>query len=334
MKTIIWDHVGKSNVRCRVCAHSCLISPGKTGLCGARANRDGEIVSLVSDVVSACNLDPVEKKPLYHFLPGTGTFSIGSLGCNLSCRFCQNHQISQLGRDGIINARYCDPNGLVQDAIRLQAQSMAFTYNEPTIFVEMVNDLAGMAHELGLRNIMVSNGYMSGDCLTMLAGKIDAFNIDLKSFSNKFYADICCAKLQPVLDNLKRIVDLGCWLEVTTLVIPGLNDSDAELAEIAAFIHDELGPEVPWHVSAFHPAYSMQDRPSTPPETIKRAWDAGHDAGLSFVYAGNLRLPFGSNTVCPDCKATVIQRQGFHAMVIGKGGICPSCGKKLPGIWK
>lgn len=333
MKAILWDSAGKASVRCRVCANGCLIQPGRIGLCGTRANQDGEMTSLVANVVSACNLDPVEKKPLYHFLPGTGTFSIGSAGCNLRCRFCQNHQISQIGKDGIIHGKRSDPKELVLEADRVQAQSMAFTYNEPTVFLEMVYEAANMAHDLGLRNIMVSNGYMSPDCLTILAPLIDAFNIDLKSFSDKFYSAVCGARLQPVLDNLKRIAGLGRWLEVTTLVIPGLNDSDAELAEIAAFVHDELGPDVPWHVSAFHPAYSMQDRPATPAETIRRAWDAGRNAGLNFVYAGNLRLAFGSNTSCPGCGTTAIQRHGFHARVIGTAGVCPSCGKKLPGIW-
>ncbi len=339
MQALLWhalDGVHKGSVQCRLCAHGCRLKKGDKGLCGVRANVNGSMVTLVGDVVTAINLDPVEKKPLYHFLPGTKTFSIGSAGCNFTCKFCQNSNIAHIPPSGIVPGKRAAPEELMVLAQAKHARSMAFTYNEPTVFFEMAYETAGLATPRGIRCLLVTNGYMSEDCLLALSRRVCAANVDLKSFRDSFYRQYCGARLQPVLDNLKTMRKLGWWLEVTTLVIPGVNDSAAELKEAAAFIHHELGAHTPWHLSAFHGAHQMADHPSTPLSKLEEAWSIGRQEGLHFVYIGNALSAMGSNTFCPQCGIMVIERQGYSVnlhMQAGAPGVCPSCHTTLPGVW-
>jgi pyruvate formate lyase activating enzyme len=331
---MLWENLKEELTRCQLCAHGCLLKKNDKGRCGVRINKNGTLVSLVANVVTSVQLDPVEKKPLYHFLPGSKIFSVGSAGCNFSCSFCQNFSISQIPPSGRIPGKIVAPSQLVDMAETHSVRSMAFTYNEPTVFFELVHETAALAKNAGIRSVIVSNGYMSQECLQTLGRRLSAANVDLKSFREDFYKKYCNARLQPVLDNLKALKTAGVWLEVTTLLIPGINDGDAELRDLAAFIHNELGPETPWHLSAFHGAYKMAEHPATPLSRLEDAWRIGRAAGLSFVYIGNVRTLLGGNTFCPHCGELVIERSGYAVRLKGKAGICPSCGITLPGIWQ
>ena len=334
MLAALWDSQPDGTVVCRLCAHRCRLRKGAKGICGVRVNMRGELVSLVSRVVTAAAMDPIEKKPLYHFLPGSKIFSVGSAGCNFSCHFCQNNNIAHVPESGIVPGKRAAPEDLLAHALANRAQTLAFTYNEPTVFFELLYETAGMAAKKGMRSVLVTNGYMSKDCLTALSRCICAANVDLKSFSEAFYRKYCGGHLQPVLENLKAIKKLGWWLEVTTLVIPGLNDGQAEMEALAAFIRDELGPDTPWHVTGFHGAHLMIDHPDTSLATLEACWRIGREAGLNYVYIGNTRSPLGSNTFCPECNALVIERNGYDTRVQGAEGKCPKCGVQIPGVWK
>lgn len=332
---LLWKALDNRVVSCRLCNHFCRIEPGQRGLCGVRENHDGVLASLSADRVAALNLDPIEKKPLFHFLPGTKSLSVGTMGCNLECAFCQNYSLSQPPRRGApVEGRPISPEELVAEALSLGAASISYTYSEPTVFFELVKPTAELAASHGLKNVLVSNGFMSAQCLDELAGCVHAANIDLKAFSEDFYRELCGARLAPVLENLKHIVRLGWWLEATTLVIPGKNDSPEELRELAAFIHDELGPDVPWHLSRFHPCYRLTDAPPTPVATLERAWNIGREAGLRFVYLGNCPGHDGENTRCPGCGELLINRQGYRIRRHdgAKPGHCGACGQALPGV--
>ncbi|MEF2145553.1 MAG: AmmeMemoRadiSam system radical SAM enzyme [Desulfovibrionaceae bacterium] len=331
----LWTALDGGRVHCRLCNHFCVIEQGDRGLCGVRENRGGTLFSLVYGKVAALNMDPVEKKPLYHFLPGTRTFSLGTAGCNFRCAFCQNDSLSQSPRErGPIQGRDVSPRELVEAALRHEAASISYTYSEPTVFFELVHDTAELAVQAGLKNILVSNGFQSPDCLDALAPLIHAANIDLKSFQDAFYRELCGARLRPVLSNLKAIKELGWWLEVTTLVIPGHNDSPGELADIAGFIAQELGADTPWHVSRFHPHHMMLRTPSTPVATLETALAAGHAAGLHHVYIGNVPGHDADNTLCPGCGCLLIRRQGFSlAEYRLDQGRCPDCGEAVAGVW-
>ncbi len=328
----LWRALSEKRVQCELCSHYCLISDGGRGKCGVRENRDGTLFTLVDEQVAAANLDPIEKKPLYHFLPGTTSFSIGTMGCNLECGFCQNWSLSQPPKAGRpIEGQRVTPERIVEIARELGAASISYTYSEPTIFFELVEATARLARDAGLANVLVSNGFMSPRCLDELGPLIQAANIDLKAFSDRFYKELCGARLRPVLENLEHIRRLGWHLEVTTLVIPGWNDSDEELAGIAGFIADKLGPDTPWHVSRFHPTYRLTDRGPTPVERLEAAWRIGLDAGLHYVYVGNVPGHDTNSTKCPKCGCVCIEREGFT--VRGnrlEDGACPSCGEPVP----
>lgn len=330
----LWKALPEGRVSCRLCSHFCRIDDGKRGLCGVRENQGGALFTLVYDRVAAANLDPVEKKPLYHFLPGTTTFSFGTMGCNLSCSFCQNFSLSQPPRQGkAISGERISPAELVAAAVRSGAASVSYTYSEPTIFFELMAETADLVHERGLKNIMVSNGFQSPDCLTALAGRIDAANIDLKAMRPDFYERICGAKLKPVLQNLVRIRELGWWLEVTTLLIPGGNDSTEELTDLAGFLVKELGADTPWHISRFHPDFAMRDRPPTSPESLERAYAIGREAGLRYVYVGNVLDEDRSATYCPGCGERLIERLGMGLSAARtQEGRCPSCDATIAGV--
>jgi len=333
-EALLYRPAEEDAVHCELCAHRCRIAAGSRGICGVRENRGGVLASLVYGMVVAENPDPVEKKPLFHCLPGSRSFSIATAGCNLSCAFCQNHEISQLPRDeGRIAGRERSPARIVDDALLSGSMSIAYTYTEPTIAFEFVYDTAGIARERGLRNIFVTNGYMTGEMLELLAPRLDAANVDLKSFRDAFYRAECGARLQPVLDSLRKMKEFGIWVEVTTLLIPGLNDGDQELRDIAGFIRS-LGAETPWHISRFHPRYRMRSRPPTPAASIHRAAEIGKAAGLKYVYSGNLPGGPGEDTACARCGHLLIARTGFAVERIDlTGSGCPRCGTPLDGIF-
>lgn len=274
-----------NKVKCGVCNHQCVINDGNKGICGVRKNEKGKLYTLVYGKAIAENIDPIEKKPLYHFLPGTKTLSIATVGCNFRCLHCQNADISQVD---FISGKDLPPEKIVEDAIKTNCPSIAYTYTEPTIFVEYALDTMRLARKKNLKNIWVSNGYMTKETLALVEPYLDAINVDLKAFTEKFYQEVCGAKLKPVLENLKGIKKKKIWLEVTTLIIPTKNDSSKELKDIAKFIKKELGPETPWHVSRFFPTYKLTDVPSTEVEKIYQAVEIGKKAGLKYVYEGNI----------------------------------------------
>ncbi|MFW6325000.1 MAG: AmmeMemoRadiSam system radical SAM enzyme [Desulfovibrionales bacterium] len=332
-KALLWEPRKLEKVQCELCSHFCLIDPGELGKCGVRVNKNGELLTKTYDRVAAMSLDPVEKKPLYHFLPGTKTFSFGTMGCNMACSFCQNYSLSQGPKQGQkVTGRKVTPEMMVEAALDHEAASISYTYSEPTIFFELMLETGRRAVEKDLKNIIVSNGFMTRRCLEELEPTIHAANIDLKAFTDRFYQEQCQARLRPVLENLKTIRRMGWWLEVTTLVIPELNDSPEELTMLVEFIRDELGPETPWHISRFHPDFNLTDRGRTPLETIERAWEIGREKGLRYVYVGNVPEHRGESTYCPDCGSMCVDRSGFF--VTGcriKNGRC-ECGTRIPGV--
>ncbi|AMK10696.1 AmmeMemoRadiSam system radical SAM enzyme [Pseudodesulfovibrio indicus] len=331
----LWKPLKDGAVQCRLCNHFCAVKPGARGKCGVRENREGTLWSLNYDKVAAVNLDPVEKKPLYHFLPGTRTFSFATMGCNLSCTFCQNWSLSQPPRtDGTIRGQRTSPEELVDEAVRRGAASISYTYSEPTIFFELMQDTARLARVAGLKNIMVSNGFMSPECLEALGPDIDAINVDLKCYTESFYEEISGARLKPVLDNLRTIKhELKWWLEVTTLLIPGRNDSPEELDRLTDFLATEIGADTPWHISRFHPDYRMTSAPPTSGGSLEAAYAVGKAKGLKYVYIGNMPGSNRQTTLCPGCGREVIDRSGFSANMHGlRHGRCAACGEPVDGV--
>ena len=335
----LYDPASNGAVKCLACNHYCTIAPGKTGICGVRENRDGTLYSLVYDRVVAAGADPIEKKPIFHFKPGSCSFSIAASGCNFNCRFCQNADISQVGDQvtnpfaGRLAGKAITPEQIVEKAMAQGCQSISYTYTEPTVFFELVLDTAMLAKDAGLANILVTNGYMSPKLLQASAAVLDAANVDLKSFSNDFYTRYCNGRLEPVKQTLKRMVELGLLVEVTTLVIPGLNDNPDELGQMADFIARDLGTSTPWHLSRFHPAYQMQQLELTPVESLETACDIAVSAGLVYVYTGN--VPGArENTCCPSCGRTVVKRHGFSVEnLLTQTNKCPGCGSTVFGIY-
>jgi pyruvate formate lyase activating enzyme len=321
-------------VCCRLCPHNCLIAESGTGICGVRQNLRGTLYSLVCDKVIAEHIDPIEKKPLYHFLPGSRSYSIATAGCNFTCRHCQNADISQLPHhSGGIFGQERSPDAIVSAAQASGCASISYTYTEPTIYYELALATAKRAVEKNIKNVFVSNGYINPEPLAEISPYLHAANIDLKGYSDDFYHAVCGAKLHPVLDSIQLYKKLGVWIEITTLVIPGLNDSPDMLASIAAFIAD-IGTDIPWHVTAFHPAYRMTDRPPTPARTLVLARDIGLSAGLKYVYIGNISGIEGENTCCPGCGAAVITRSGFSITHYGlEHGKCRLCHTSCDGIY-
>lgn len=322
-------------VLCGVCSHRCIVAPEQRGICAVRENRDGTLYTLVYDRIIARNIDPIEKKPLFHFLPGSLSFSIATPGCNFRCKHCQNADISQLPRDraGVVPGEPASPAEIVEAALRHRCASISYTYTEPTIFFELAYDTAKLARKAGLRNVFVTNGYITPEALREIAPYLDAANIDLKGFTDDFYRKICGARLQPVLDSIGLYKELGIWTEITTLVIPGHNDSENELRQIAGFIRS-VGEDIPWHVSRFHPTYKLMDQPRTPVETLKRARQIGIDAGLRYVYEGNVPGE-GEETFCWSCRTSLVKRHGFSVEENHvHNGKCGQCGAKMDGIWE
>lgn len=325
----------ENSVHCLLCAHYCHIKEGRRGLCHVRENRGGILYSLVYGRLVSENIDPIEKKPIFHLLPGSLSYSISTVGCNFRCRHCQNYDISQYTATNGANipGRERLPAEVVAAAQDERCASISYTYVEPTIFYEFARDTSQLAYEQGIKNVFVSNGYTSPAATRELAPLLTANNIDLKSFSDRFYQEVCGAKLKPVLETISLMKELGVWVEVTTLVIPDLNDTDEELAAIANFIR-AIDPEMPWHVTAFHPTYKMTDRPPTPASTLKKAREIGLASGLKFVYTGNLPGDEGESTRCPNCREILIARTGFYSSPAGLvGATCRFCGTKIPGVF-
>ena len=299
-----------------------------------RENIDGVLCTHAYGRVIAANVDPIEKKPLYHFLPGTSSFSIATAGCNFQCGFCQNWQISQPSRktDKSLSGFTLSPEDAVKTAVQHGCKSISYTYPEPTIFFEYALDTAQLAREKGLLNVFVTNGFMSLKALDMIRPYLDACNVDLKSFDKKFYKKICKGRLQPVLNSIKHMHNIGIWVEITTLVVPGANDSDRELSDIANFIVG-VDPNIPWHISRFHPDFKFTDTAPTPIETLEKAASIGYKAGLHYIYLGN--VVGDKNTVCPKCHKVLISRRGYS---IGppeiKHGMCVFCSTPVPGVWR
>jgi len=321
-------------VKCFLCPHQCVIAPGKFGICGVRQNLKGRLVTHVYGQVIAAHVDPIEKKPLFHFLPGTRAFSIATIGCNFQCPFCQNWQISQASKSGWphIPGEKLAPEEVVAAALRSHSRSISYTYTEPTIFFEYAYDTARLASQQGLKNNFVTNGYISAEALEAISPYLDAANVDLKSFREEFYRRFCKARLQPVLDTIYRMKKLGIWLEVTTLIIPGENDSPEELKDIARFLKS-IDPNIPWHISRFHPDYQLTDKEATPLQTLRQAYQIGREEGLAYVYLGNV-LGEGEDTYCPTCQRVVIRRFGFFNIEIHlEGGRCAYCGQPIAGVF-
>lgn len=336
LKAMFWRSLDQGKILCQLCPQACVIGPGQKGLCGVRTNLDGQLYSTSSDLLAASSLDPVEKKPLFHFLPGSTTFSIAAAGCNLSCQFCQNSELSQSPRLGKkLPGAPARPEQIVDMALQSGARSISYTYSEPTVFFELVVETSRLACQKGLKNILVSNGFINTEPLRSLAGFIHAANIDLKASDEAFYRDICGGQLQPVLETIALIREFGWWLELTTLLIPGLNDSPEQLNRTAGLIAG-FSQDIPWHVSRFHPCYRMLNLPVTPLSSIAAALEAGRARALNYVYPGNVPGNNYENTFCPNCGQEVMARQGFRSHMTGFGAVpgqCGRCGQVIPGVW-
>lgn len=328
----IYKKLAGKLVRCNLCSHRCLIAPGKRGICFVRENQNGTLYSLVYGLAMAANVDPIEKKPLFHFQPGSLSFSIATAGCNFRCVFCQNWEISQItkGPEGQIIGEEVPPEEIVKKAKETGCRSIAYTYTEPTIFFEYAQDTAKLAKKQGLANVFVTNGYQTPETIKEMAKFVDAANIDLKSFSEEFYQKICGARLAPVLEAIKLMHKARIWLEITTLVVPKQNDSEKELTQIAEFIA-KVDKNIPWHISRFHPEYKMLDSQPTPLETLEKAFQIGKKAGLKYVYLGNVITETRENTYCPKCGKQAIKRVGYHTeiLAVDKKGKCRKCGEDL-----
>lgn len=333
-EALLFEKLDKDRVRCNLCVHHCVIAPGKLGVCKVRQNVGGSLFTLAYGRTISQHVDPIEKKPLYHFLPGSSTYSIATIGCNFRCQWCQNWQISQMPREGdLIASSEAPPKYIVTNALAKGSRSIAYTYTEPTIFFEYAYDTAILAHQAGLSNIFVTNGYMSQEMLELFHPYLDAANVDLKSFRDETYQRYIGAKLQPVLDNMKIMKEMGIWLEVTTLVIPDLNDDPIELRDIARFIVRNLGADTPWHISRFYAGYKMTNRPATPIETLKRTRDIGLSEGLHYVYLGNVLDE--EITRCPQCGNTLIRRSGYLISENNvTNGSCSDCNAIIAGVWQ
>ena len=328
-KARLWKQAEEESVQCFLCAHRCRISEGKRGVCRVRVNRGGELYTMTYGKLISANADPIEKKPLFHFLPGTRSFSIATEGCNFQCDFCQNWQISQVDGNHLAG-RETPPLDVVAGAKRANCASIAYTYTEPTIFFEYAEDCAKAARNAGLKNCFVTNGYQTPETIEAMAGLIDAANVDVKAFNDAFYRSLCKARLEPVKETVRLMRERGILVEVTTLVIPGQNDDPEELKALAGWLAG-ISPDIPWHVSRFHPDYRHDRSPATPAETIFRAIDIGKAAGLRYIYAGNLRAGDFEHTFCHACGEIVIRRSGFWVEQKNlDGSKCGHCGVELP----
>lgn len=336
MEAYLYEKSDDQKVVCHLCNHRCRIKDGRRGLCGVRENRSGILHTLVFGKVIARHIDPIEKKPLYHFMPGSFSYSIATVGCNFKCRFCQNADIAQMpeNHDGMITGGQCTPEEVVAAAIQGNCRSISYTYTEPTIYFEFAYQTARLALAKNLKNVFVTNGYMTEEALEMIQPYLHAANVDLKAFTEKYYHELCGAKLGHVKETLVQMKSRGIFLEVTTLIVPGLNDNPGELGELATFIATDLGSDTPWHVSRFHPTYKLTNRPPTPLSTLEKAHDIGLKAGLKYVYTGNVTGGGREDTFCPKCRRVLIERRGFQVLKNKvRDGSCLFCGADIAGVY-
>ena len=319
-------------VHCHLCSHHCRIEPSRFGECGVRQNIEGRLYTHAYGEVIAWNVDPIEKKPLYHFLPGSRSYSVATMGCNFHCGFCQNWQISQISqKNGIKDmGHHLTPKDIVEEALKHNCASIAYTYTEPTIFFEYAYETSKLARNAGLKNVFVTNGYMTYDALDMIAPYLDGVNVDLKGWDEDYYARLCQAHLKPVLNSIKYIKKLGIWLEITTLIVPDENDSESDLEGIAKFIA-ETGVEIPWHISRFHPDYQLGLHQATPLATLEKAKKIGRAQGLRYIYLGN--IPTDTTTYCPQCGKTLVKRSPEGIRINIKNRNCPACAFEIQGVW-
>jgi len=332
-EAMLYEKTGDTRVECHLCRHRCQIADGKLGICKVRLNQGGTLYSLVYARAIASNADPIEKKPLFHFQPGSDSFSIATVGCNFNCDFCQNHNICQMVRDyGEIAGDDLPPEDVVKMAKRYGCKSISYTYTEPTIYFEYAYDSAKLATESGMKNVFVSNGFMTPEAIDTIRPYLHGINVDLKAFSKEVYRKVMKADLDGVLDSIRRLKDAGIWIEVTTLIVPTLNDDEKQLEQIAEFIAD-VGVEIPWHVSRFHPQYQFTSVGPTPLGIIKKALEIGRAKGLRYVYSGNVPGDEGENTLCYNCEHTLIRRFGFSVVEYKiKEGKCYNCGAVIDGV--
>ena len=333
-EAMLYQKLENEQVNCQLCGHRCVIKPGDKGVCQVRQNFGGTLYTLVYGSVISHHIDPIEKKPLYHFLPGTRAFSIATPGCNFQCQWCQNWEIAQMPRHYHLELQsHTPPQTIVDLSLEGNCQSIAYTYTEPTIFFEYAYEIAQLANQAGIANVYVTNGYMTEEMLDAFHPYLQAANVDLKAFNKRTYHKFVGAGLQQVLDSMIKMKELGIWLEVTTLVIPGINDDPTELREAAQFVAQELGTDTPWHISRFFPSYQLNSTPPTPRHTMLQAQQIGHEAGLKYIYLGNLHGE--SNTTCPSCEQVLVRRSGYHTTIGGIiDGKCSQCGEHIPGIWE
>ena len=333
IEALLYEKLDKRSVHCFLCSHHCTIALGAFGFCGVRQNMDGVLYSHVYGKLVAANIDPIEKKPLYHFLPDSSSFSIATVGCNFRCGFCQNWEFSQeSAKKGPLTTEEVPAEEVINAALKSKSQSIAYTYNEPTVFFEYALEVMKLAKAGNLRNVFVTNGFMTPECLQMAKPYLDGANADLKFFNDASYQKVCAGSLQPVLDSIRLMRQMGVWVEVTTLVIPGENDSEEELKGIAEFIAG-IDAFTPWHISRFHPDYRFEEHSATPEKSLKKAMEIGKDAGLRYVYAGNV-YGWGNDTFCHGCKKLLIKREGFSILENHvAGGKCSYCGVVIPGVF-
>jgi pyruvate formate lyase activating enzyme len=324
-------------IRCDACAHFCVLLEGETGKCGVRKVTNGELSLEVYGLLSAMNIDPIEKKPLYHMLPNSQILSVGTVGCNFTCAFCQNYELSQYPKEhgGEVVGRYVSPQELVDMAVSKNIPSIAFTYNEPVIYFEYAYEVMKLAHEKGIKTVFVTSGYESKKTIEMATGLLDAMNIDIKSFNEDFYRDVCGARLKPVLECVENAKKAGIWVELTTLLIEGKNDSDKEIEDICKFVKS-IDREMPIHFSAFHGAYKMTDVPPTSHETLNRAYEIAKSMHLEYVYIGNILDDERQNSYCPACGELLIERSGYQHVdnKMVRTNHCPRCGYGIKGIFE
>ena len=333
MEAMLYEKLPDKKVKCNLCAHQCVIQNSKKGICRVRGNIGGKLYVLNYGKLIAQHVDPIEKKPLFHFYPGSTAYSIATAGCNFKCKYCQNYDISQMPvRENRIIGQDSAPEETLVQAMQLGCKSIAYTYTEPTIFYEYAYDVSQLANDKNIKNIFITNGFITSEALQKIAPYLDAANVDIKSFTNNFYKKICKAKLQPVLDTIKMLNQLGIWIEITTLVIPTLNDTEQEFHSIAEFIMS-ISREIPWHISAFYPAYKLKYLPPTPLAVLNRAREIGLETGLHYVYLDNVTNHGNADTKCPDCGQILIERTNF-GIIKNKiqDGHCPNCGREIAGV--
>ena len=330
---LLYDQLADDQVRCDLCAHCCVIKDGGRGICRVRENHEGRLYTRVYGNLIAQNVDPIEKKPLYHFYPGSMAYSIATPGCNFRCEWCQNWQISQMPRLMTLpDRKRLQPEAIVESALATGSTSIAYTYTEPTIFFEYTFDVSKLAHEAGIKNVYVTNGFMTPEMIDLYHPWLDAANVDIKAFKDETYRKLMGGRLEPVLESCRRLKAAGVWLEVTTLIVPGVNDDPEELRALAAFIHDDLGPETPWHLSRFYPQYKMTTKAPTEQSILTETKAMGEEMGLDYIYIGNVAGVYATH--CKHCGQELIVRSGYQTQIVGlnDAGCCTQCGTQLDGV--